>query len=297
MDSGTFGFLPGEPSASTQPLYAWFLIAVYWVAGRHWWSLGTAQMLIAVATALVVYEIGRRFLSPRIGLVGAVIATLQPYLVWHDVHGNREILDQLLGAAAFGLTLLVAVEERRRPGAVGPVGGDRRGAGPRDDAGGGGVVGAEFDLGVEARQRRIERDHPRPLRTVEADDRRLLEGEDVVHPRGHHRDDLLHRCVAGDQRRDRTQRPPDGRGTPLGGDVGEQGEEALDLAVGDVGDVADMGVPACRPAIDDGPVEQLLLAGQRALHVREIDLVELGTEQVADVHPGISSAVLPNHST
>ena len=27
------------------------------------------------------------------------------------------------------------------------------------------------------------------------------------------------------------------------------------------------------------------LAGQRALHVREIDLVELGTEQVADVHP------------
>src|SRR5262245_43549931 len=29
IDSGTFGFVPGEPSASTQPLYGWFLIPVY----------------------------------------------------------------------------------------------------------------------------------------------------------------------------------------------------------------------------------------------------------------------------
>jgi 4-amino-4-deoxy-L-arabinose transferase-like glycosyltransferase len=105
LKSGTFGYLPGEPTANTQPLYAWFLIAVYWIAGRHWWSLGGAQVLVAVATALVVYEIGRRHLSARAGLIAAVISTLQPYLVWHDVHGNREILDQLLGAAMFGLAL------------------------------------------------------------------------------------------------------------------------------------------------------------------------------------------------
>src|SRR4029079_14551990 len=48
------------------------------------------------------------------------------------------------------------IEERRRPGAVGPVGGDRRGAGPRDDAGGGGVVGPEFGVTVGARARRGE---------------------------------------------------------------------------------------------------------------------------------------------
>jgi 4-amino-4-deoxy-L-arabinose transferase-like glycosyltransferase len=108
LDSGTFGYVPGEPSAYTQPLYGWFLIAVYWIAGTHWWSLGPAQILVAIATALVVYETGRRFLSPRIGLLGALIATLHPYLGWHDIHGNREILDQLLGAAMFGLTLLAA---------------------------------------------------------------------------------------------------------------------------------------------------------------------------------------------
>ena len=38
ISSGTYGLIPGQPSASTQPLYGWFLIPVYWIAGRHWWS-------------------------------------------------------------------------------------------------------------------------------------------------------------------------------------------------------------------------------------------------------------------
>src|SRR5207248_7535653 len=110
LKTGTFGYVPGEPSANTQPLYGWFLWLVYWLAGKHWWSVGGAQLLVAAATALVVYEIGRRRFSARVGLVAALAATLQPYLVWHDVHGNREILDQLLGAAMFGLALVA-----RRP--------------------------------------------------------------------------------------------------------------------------------------------------------------------------------------
>jgi 4-amino-4-deoxy-L-arabinose transferase-like glycosyltransferase len=106
LKTGTFGYLPGEPSANTQPLYGWFLWIVYWLAGRHWWSIGVAQLLVAMATAIVVYEIGRREVSSRAGLIAAVVTTLQPYLVWHDMHGNREILDQLLGAAMFGLALV-----------------------------------------------------------------------------------------------------------------------------------------------------------------------------------------------
>ena len=108
IENGTFGYVPGHPTAYTQPLYGFFLIPIFWIAGFHWWSFGTVQILVAVATSLCVLEIGRRFLSLRIGLLAAVIATLQPYLVWHDIHGNREILDQLIGAALFGLTLLAA---------------------------------------------------------------------------------------------------------------------------------------------------------------------------------------------
>src|SRR5581483_1849802 len=111
IDSGTFGYIPGVPSASTQPLYGWFLIVVYWIFGRHWWSVGFVQIAVAVGTAILVYEIGRRFVSRTAGLLAALIATLQPYLIWHDVHVNREILDQPLGAAMFLLALSAA---RRR---------------------------------------------------------------------------------------------------------------------------------------------------------------------------------------
>jgi 4-amino-4-deoxy-L-arabinose transferase-like glycosyltransferase len=104
---GTFGFVPGAPSAYTQPLYAWFLIPIDWIFGARWWSIGGVQILVAIGTTLVVYEIGRRLISPRAGLVAAAVATLNPYLVWHDVHVNREILDQLVAAGLVLLTLLV----------------------------------------------------------------------------------------------------------------------------------------------------------------------------------------------
>jgi 4-amino-4-deoxy-L-arabinose transferase-like glycosyltransferase len=111
--SGTFGFLPGHPSAYTQPLYGWFLAGLYWALSRNWAIVGAAQIAVATATALVVWWTGRRFLSARAGLLAALISTLHPYLIWHDVHVNREILDQLIGAGAFCLCLLAA--ERATP--------------------------------------------------------------------------------------------------------------------------------------------------------------------------------------
>jgi len=64
VDHGTFGFIPGQPSAYTQPLYGHFLTGVYWVLGRDWWTTGAAQILVAVATACAVLAIGRRSLTP-----------------------------------------------------------------------------------------------------------------------------------------------------------------------------------------------------------------------------------------
>jgi 4-amino-4-deoxy-L-arabinose transferase-like glycosyltransferase len=108
---GTFGFIPGEPSAYTQPLYGLFLIPIYWIFGRTWWSVGGAQIVLATGTALLVYAIGARVVSRRAGTLAAVIATLNPYLVWHDVHLNREVLDQLV-AAALVLCAIVASDRR-----------------------------------------------------------------------------------------------------------------------------------------------------------------------------------------
>ena len=110
--SGTYGFLPGHPSAYTQPLYGFFLVPLYWIFGRHWPVVGLAQIAVAVGTALLVFEIGRRIVSANAGVVAALIATLHPYLVWHDVHLNREILDQFLAAAI--VLLVIALVERPR---------------------------------------------------------------------------------------------------------------------------------------------------------------------------------------
>ena len=114
VDHGTFGFLPGVPSAYTQPLYGWFLAGLYYPFGHSWLAVGLAQIVVAVLTALVVFEIGSRLRSPALGLVAALITTLHPYVVWHDVHLNREVLDGLL-LAALTLCALSAYERRSLP--------------------------------------------------------------------------------------------------------------------------------------------------------------------------------------
>jgi 4-amino-4-deoxy-L-arabinose transferase-like glycosyltransferase len=115
---GTFGLVPGQPSAYTQPLYGFFLVPIYWIFGRHWWSVGVAQILVATGTAFLVYAIGAYVLSRSAGVFAAVVSTLNPYLVWHDVHLNREILDQLV-AAALVLCVLVAADRRSLAWSVG----------------------------------------------------------------------------------------------------------------------------------------------------------------------------------
>jgi 4-amino-4-deoxy-L-arabinose transferase-like glycosyltransferase len=105
VSSGTFGFLPDVPSAYTQPLYGWFLAGLYWPFGHSWLAVGLAQALVAVLTALIVLEIGTRLRSIGVGTVAALLTTLHPYVIWHDVHANREVLDGL----ALALVVLLAV--------------------------------------------------------------------------------------------------------------------------------------------------------------------------------------------
>jgi 4-amino-4-deoxy-L-arabinose transferase-like glycosyltransferase len=106
--SGTYGFIPGVPSAYTQPVYGFFLVPLYWTFGRHWLVVGLAHAALAVTTAWLVYEVARRVADRRVALAAALLATLHPYLVWHDMHMNREVLDQLLAAGGVLLTLLAA---------------------------------------------------------------------------------------------------------------------------------------------------------------------------------------------
>jgi 4-amino-4-deoxy-L-arabinose transferase-like glycosyltransferase len=106
LADGTYGFIPGYPSAYTQPLYGFFLVPLYRIFGRHWPVVGLAQIVAACGTTLLVWQIGRRWLTPATGLLAGLLVAVHPYLIWHDVHMNREVLDQLLAAAIVFLTLL-----------------------------------------------------------------------------------------------------------------------------------------------------------------------------------------------
>ena len=57
LESGTYGFIPGFPSAYTQPLYGFFLIPIYWI-DRSWVTVGAGHIAVAIATAWLVYAIG-----------------------------------------------------------------------------------------------------------------------------------------------------------------------------------------------------------------------------------------------
>src|ERR1043166_7376769 len=54
LASGTYGFIPGHPSAYTQPLCGFFLVPLYWIFDRSWVPVGLAQ--IAVEDPVERYE-------------------------------------------------------------------------------------------------------------------------------------------------------------------------------------------------------------------------------------------------
>jgi hypothetical protein len=114
VQSGTFGYLPGRPSANTQPLYGWFLAGIYWPFGHSWLAVGVAQTAVAVLTALLVLAVGTMLRSLAVGTIAALITTLHPYVVWHDVHANREVLDGLVLVGLVFLALL-AYDDRSFP--------------------------------------------------------------------------------------------------------------------------------------------------------------------------------------
>ena len=112
VDSGTFGFLPGVPSglhaAALRVLPGPDLLGLRPLLGRRGADPGRRRGRDGAAR---LRDRRRRSPSARSASAAALLATLNPYLIWHDVHLNREVLDGLLAAL---LTLLVVLATQRR---------------------------------------------------------------------------------------------------------------------------------------------------------------------------------------
>ena len=87
LQTGVYGFEPGEPDGVLPPLYSLFLAAVYAVAGRGALQLVLAQALLDAASIALLYRIARRLWpgEPRVALIGALLHALYPYLLFQSL--------------------------------------------------------------------------------------------------------------------------------------------------------------------------------------------------------------------
>jgi 4-amino-4-deoxy-L-arabinose transferase-like glycosyltransferase len=79
---GEFGFEPGQPTSLRPPLYPAMVAGIYQVAGvRNYQAVRLVQIALGLATAVVVYLIGRSAYGARVGLIAAAICCFYPSLV------------------------------------------------------------------------------------------------------------------------------------------------------------------------------------------------------------------------
>jgi len=96
---------------STPPLYyvlGWLWVRVF---GLSEVGLRSFSALCGTLMIPVLWEIGRRLISPRVGLVAALLAAVNPFLFWYSQEARAYSLLLLLSS----LSLLAVVRARERP--------------------------------------------------------------------------------------------------------------------------------------------------------------------------------------
>jgi 4-amino-4-deoxy-L-arabinose transferase-like glycosyltransferase len=76
-----FCFTGGPPTTRRAPLYPALIAILYAVFGVKPLAIQLAQSLLAAGTCLLVFEIGRRLFSERVGLIAAAAAALHPMIM------------------------------------------------------------------------------------------------------------------------------------------------------------------------------------------------------------------------
>ena len=85
LERGEFSVAPGELTSHRAPLYPLFLAAVYKVFGAQ--SYPVARILNALFGAMIcglVYSIGKRIFGDEVGVLGSLVASLDPFLIYYS---------------------------------------------------------------------------------------------------------------------------------------------------------------------------------------------------------------------
>jgi 4-amino-4-deoxy-L-arabinose transferase-like glycosyltransferase len=102
LDGDGFAWSPGEPTSLRPPMYPTLLAGIWAVAGHdNMQAVRIVQILLALLTTFVVYQLGRRAFGSAVGEIGAITVWLYPSLIFF----NFTILTETL--FTFLLTLFV----------------------------------------------------------------------------------------------------------------------------------------------------------------------------------------------
>ncbi|MEW6102886.1 MAG: glycosyltransferase family 39 protein [bacterium] len=89
------GYVDSEekPTAMRSPIYPIFIGCIYWLFGEHnLFVVRIFQAILGSFSCLLVFLIGKRVFNPQVGLIGAFLASWNPYLIYYTGHILQETL-------------------------------------------------------------------------------------------------------------------------------------------------------------------------------------------------------------
>ena len=102
-----------HPTSLRPPLYPGLLAALWvWAGPMNFQAARFVQILLALVTAAVVYELGRRVFRPAVGRYGAAVCWLYPSLIFFNFTILTETLFTLLLVAFVLLTVMLVQTPR-----------------------------------------------------------------------------------------------------------------------------------------------------------------------------------------
>ena len=119
IDGDGYAWGPGRPTSLRPPLYPALVAGMWTIAGKgNLQAVRAVQIVLALLTAALVYDLGRRVFGARVGVLAAAVTWLYPSLIFLNFTLLTETLFTLL-LVAFVWLAVVLIE---RPAALTAIG-------------------------------------------------------------------------------------------------------------------------------------------------------------------------------
>lgn len=107
-----FNYTPGIPDALREPGYTLFVLSpIYAVVGHSVFAAQVTQAILSGCTALLIYKIGKKFLTKQIGVIAVIVYTIHPAIIVNVGEIMTETWFMFL-ITAFVYVMLCAVESK-----------------------------------------------------------------------------------------------------------------------------------------------------------------------------------------